>query len=232
MAKKYGYSYYALQLLMFQLFAEHTKELYTEKGIDTAIWYDSVCDLKYKAFECKAVYGVWGTWVASWFPRFYNLTRFALGRLQFEVDPFRRTYEKNGLVLNEESPVVNVHIPRTGTRLDAASCEDAYRRAQAFFGPSMPDGRCTFVCSSWLLWPGLKEILPENSNILRFMSDYDVINTGLYGDEHPELWRLFDTQERNPDRLPADSSARRAFIAHLKKGGKTGWGFGVYRPNF
>ena len=57
------------------------------------------------------------------------------------------------------------------------------------------------------------------------MMEYDVVQQGF--NEGQDLWRLFDTIEANPDRLPADSSMRRAYITHLKKGGRVGWGAGV-----
>lgn len=42
------------------------------------------------------------------------------------------------------------------------------------------------------------------------------------------LWRLFDTDEKNFEKLPTDSSMRKAYAEHLKNGGKTGWGYGVF----
>lgn len=57
------------------------------------------------------------------------------------------------------------------------------------------------------------------------MSEYDIIGWEVNNGE--DLWRLFDTEEKNPDRLPADSSMRRVYIQHLKKGGRVGCGFGV-----
>jgi len=57
------------------------------------------------------------------------------------------------------------------------------------------------------------------------MSEYDIIDWGF--NEGQDLWRLFDTHEMNPDRLPSNGSLRRAYIEHLKRGGRVGWGFGV-----
>ena len=58
------------------------------------------------------------------------------------------------------------------------------------------------------------------------MSEYDILFSEDY--YHGEaLWRLFDTDERNPYRLPTNGSLRKAYVDHLKKGGKTGWAYGV-----
>ncbi len=221
-----GIHEYTAELLLYMVLSETLRERYRERGIDDALFYDTMCDLRYKLEECKAVKGIVGTFVASWFAGFFELTRFAVGRLQFEVVPFDATYEKDGKRLSPDSRVINVHIPRDGTPLDAARCEEAYRRAAAFFCPQIT-GDIAFVCYSWLLYPELKTILPENSNIVRFASRYELVRWGISKD-NPDLWRLFDTDERHPDRLPQDTTARRCVAAHLKAGGKLGWGYGVF----
>lgn len=69
-------------------------------------------------------------------------------------------------------------------------------------------------------------MLPPNSNIRRFMSEYEIVESGMYAD-NAQAWRLFDTEETDPDKLPADSSLRRTYIQYFKSGGVMGWGFGV-----
>ena len=66
-----------------------------------------------------------------------------------------------------------------------------------------------------------------STNTYRFLSEYDVIDWGE--NQGQDLWRLFDTDETDPDKLPANGSLRRCYIAHLKNGGSVGWGYGV-RP--
>ena len=67
---------------------------------------------------------------------FFNMTRFGFQKLQFEIVPFRYHYEKDGIVLNPESPVLNTHIPRTGERLDPESVRRSYELGAAFFKES------------------------------------------------------------------------------------------------
>lgn len=216
---------YTVELLVFICMTRHLKSVYSEKGIDMQIYGNSVLDLKWKLEECKAVKGICGSFVSPWFCGFFDLTRFALGRLQFEVVTMWQDYEKNGVRLEKDkSKVINVHIPRTGTPLDKESCDKAYAQAREFFRGQAGEG-CAFVCDSWLLYPENKNILPPHSNTYRFMSEYDIIGWEVNNGE--DLWRLFDTEEKNPDRLPADSSMRRCYIDHLKSGGRVGCGFGV-----
>lgn len=216
---------YTVDLLVFLCMTKHLKAVYREKELDMQIYRDSVLDLKWKLDECKAVKGICGSFVASWFPGFFKLGRFALGRLQFEIITMKRDYEKNGVKLEKDkSKVINVHIPRTGTPMDKESCDKAYAAAREFFKEQVGEN-CPFVCHSWLLYPENKEILPPHTNTYRFMSEYDIIEWGM--NEGQDLWRLFDTEEKHPDRLPSNGSLRRCYAEHLKKGGRVGWGFGV-----
>ena len=217
---------YTTELVAFACMSKHLKKLYDEQGIDEQIFKDSMLDLKWKLEECKAVKGICGSFVAWWFPGFFDMTRFALGRLQFEVVKFGHSYNKNGISLTPDSKVVNVHIPRTGTPMDKESCDKAYAQAREFFKAEVGDN-CHFICHSWLLYPENLDILPTHTNVYRFASEFDIFESGVTDGE--DLWRLFDTDEKDPDKLPTNSSLRRNYVEHLKKGGKVGWGLGV-RP--
>lgn len=221
-------NHYTVDLLVYICLTKHLKELYIEKNIDLQIYHDSVLDLKWKLEECKAVKGVCGVFVAYWFVNFFNLTRFALGRLQFE--PFNVTfdYEKNGIKLEKDKSVaLNVHIPRTGTPIDKQSCDNSYALAKEFFKKHLGESP-VFVCFSWLLHPQIEIIAPKHTNVYRFFKEYDVVYSK--DNDGEDLWRLFDTDEKDPYKLPTDSSLRRCFVNHLKNGGKVGEGFGIKRP--
>lgn len=217
---------YTAELLIFICLSKHLKELYRERGIDLKIFHNSMLDLKYKLDECKVVKGVIGSFVAFWFDRFFKLERFALGRLQFEVDDFGHHYERDGHILTPESKAINVHIPRTLTHLTPESCDEAFAMAKEFFGEKAGQS-APFICHSWMLYPGNRHILPQATNVHRFMSRFDVFDWGDCPD-HDDLWRIFDTDEKNPDRLPTDTSMRRAYVKHLKNGGVIGWGHGIF----
>jgi len=217
---------YTLGLLIYICMSRTLEQRYRAQGLDPAVFRDSMLDLRYKLEECKAVYGITGSFVASWFGGFFRLTRFALGRLQFEIIDFHQEYEKDGSRLEPGSKVINIHIPRTGTPMDPESCDEAFRLAKEFFRGQVADPT-PFFCSSWLLYPGNRQILSETSNTYRFMERFDVFGSKTDKDLS-NLWRLFDTKETHPDRLPADTSFRRRYVEHLKKGGKLGSGTGVF----
>ena len=219
---------YTIHLLLAQALSRRLRQEYAAQGVEDEIFCNSMLDLRYKLEECKLVKGIIGSFVGSWFSRFFYLTRFAIGRLQFEIISFGDHYQKGDLCLTPESPVINVHIPRTGTPLDVESCDRAFAQAAAFFRRRGEIGDpCVFYCSSWLLSPENRTILSPKSNVYRFMERFDVFRTVPVWDGR-NLWRLFDTDEKNPDRLPADTSMRRAYIQYLKSGGLLGSGKGVY----
>ncbi len=217
---------YSTELLIFICLSKNLREIYVHRGIDLAIFHNSMLDLKYKLDECKTVKGIVGSFVAFWFNRFFNLERVALGRLQFEVDGFGRHYERDGYILTPESKAINIHIPRTLTHLTPESCDEAFAMAKEYFGDQVGEG-CPFICHSWMLYPGNRSILPETTNVHRFMSRFDIFDSA--DDPNLEdLWRIFDTDEKNPDMLSTDTSMRRAYVNHLKNGGQIGWGHGVF----
>ncbi len=221
-----GVHEYTAEFLLFVCLSKHLKEEYATRGIDLEVYHNSLLDLRYKVDECKLVYGIVGSFVADWFKGFFNLTRFAFGRLQFEVIDFNENYEKDGHCLTPESRVINVHIPRSGEPLTEAACAEAYRIAKDFYKDEVGDPT-PFVCHSWLLNPAHDDFLPKHTNTYRFYKSFDVFRVDLDRDRK-NLWRLFDTMEKNCDRLPADSSIRRAYIEFLKKGGKMASGYGVF----
>ena len=217
---------YTGALILLLAYTRGLSRYYEEQGIAHEIYRNTVLDLKYKLDECRCVKGVWGSFVAKWFAGFFKLERFALGRLQFEVIDFGAEYDKNGLTLHPDSKVLNVHIPRTGGRLDHTSVLDSYRLAADFFKDKIGE-RAVFVCNSWLLFPRHRYMLKATSNLLAFMNDYDVFTFGEYSG-YGEVWRLFDVEyDGDPGSLPADTSLRRAYVDLISHGEKTGWGKGV-----
>ncbi len=217
---------YTAELLIFLCLTKYLREEYEKRGVNNRIYWDTVLDLKYKNEECKLVKGIVGSFVAEWFFKFFDMTRFALGRLQFQIIDFGHEYEKNGVKLTPQSKVIDVHIPRSLKPLDEKSCDEAFAYAKAFFANEIGK-HCAFVCHSWLLYPEHESILSHESNVYRFMKRFDIIRSGV-SHSKGDLWRLFDTDEKDPKKLPADTTMRRAYVDHLKNGGKVGWGFGVF----
>ena len=215
-------------LLFCILLSEPLLSHYRAHKIPEQIFWDSMYDHYYKAVECKLVYGHYGNFVTFWFDRYYNLTRFALGRFQFEITRFGYTYEKEGLSLSPDSLAIGVHIPRSGVSLSREVLNESYARAAVFFKEQLGGAPVAFTCDSWLLFDRHKEMLPPSAGIRRFMADYDIVHSREY-ENYGEVWRLFDKfYEGDISALPADTTLRRAYIRLMERGEKTGAGVGVF----
>ena len=205
---------------------------YTENSLSQELFQDTMTDLRYKLFECKSTYDEWGNFVAFWYPGFYQVQRFALGRFQYERDTFaEESFTQNGLLLQKGDPVINFHIPTCGPMprdLRLSSYEKAYR----FFGTERPDGYLPFVCHSWLLFQGHREFLTPDANIVSFMEDFTILRQEPQEKFH-DAWRVFGSQSKKPmSEWPSESSLQKGYLRLLQSGGKSAWGYGVffYKP--
>jgi hypothetical protein len=181
-------------------------------------------DLKYKLAECKTVHDIWGTFVFGWFREFYLMTRFGLGRLQYDVLTYNwEPYTKYGQSIQKGDAVFNCHIPSAGP-LTKELCLDSYKRAYDFFG-CRP---LVVICDSWLLYPPQREFLPPSSRILEFMDNFDVIKSWDHADGFPDAWRVFGSDHTlPPDQWPTATGLQRAYAERVKQGLPVGNGQGV-----
>ena len=233
--KKLAFCYrvkeYSLTCVWLIVASEKMLELYREKGIDEQIYWDSMMDLKYKFQECVDCKEVYGTFVGHWYTGFFQLNRFALGRFQFENSTFGAQDEfttSAGIKIKRGDKTIGFHIPSSGVPLTDEVRFDAYKKAYEFFKDQRrEDGLVIFECGSWLLYEGNKEILPENSNTVKFINDFEIIKSEAK-DKFNDAWRIFaKSGYKAPKHWYDDTSMRRAFKNHVLNGGKTGSGHGV-----
>ncbi len=221
-----GLHSYTVDLLYYICLAEQLQEKYMQHGLSESLFFNTMEDLKYKLMECHQVYGVWGTFVSPWYAGFYDMARFQLGRLQFELIPFDGTYSGPGGDLQPTDTVINMHIPSCGP-LTQESCLESYQMAAEFFADAFCNRPFAFFCYSWLLYPPHKVFLPPHSNILKFMEPFDIFD---YRDGSTEdLWRIFGRMDCSDlSALPTDTSLQRAYIGWLSAGNTAGSGRGVF----
>lgn len=218
---------YTIHLLFFICLSKDTKKIYDNRKISYNVFYNSMLDLKWKLFECYKMHKIWGSCVAFWFKGFFECTRFALGRLQFEIIAFDRTYTGHNFTLNKGDTVLNVHIPSSGPLLHQ-DCLDSYRLAADFFKLDFVGRPTIFVCDSWLLFPKHTIFLPPSSNILAFINDYTILSEQT-DEKYHDLWRIFYKEYNGSIHdFPSDTSLQRAYIDWISKGNPVGSGFGVF----
>lgn len=227
-AEHSGVHRYAVAMLVLMQSCETLEKKYDENGYSDQLFVDTMSDLKFKLIECKDTKGVWGNFVSFWYPGFFRMTRFALGRFQYEKIKYtKKTAGIAGNFVKEGDTVLNFHIPSSGVSLTEQVRYDSYRRAKEFFFPDS-DKPIPFVCSSWLLWPDYESALPEKSNLMAFRHDFTLVDANAY-DSFTNAWRVYGAYaECDVSQWPRDTSQRRAFAEHTEKGGTHGSGYGVF----
>ena len=225
-ANSCGENKFTAHLLLLILMAPHMHELYKRSGISDEVFYDSLCDLKWKLLECIRMHGIFGTFVADWHLRFYKMILFSLGRFQYEIKKFGKEFSVCGVDIHPDTTVIGVHIPSSG-RLIREECLESYARAEKFFSRLFPDGKIIFTCSSWLLFPEHKVMLPETSGIRIFAEDFSVVEA-YYAKPLSRPWPIFYEKQNAPaDELPTNTALERAYAERYKKGLPSGSALGV-----
>lgn len=213
-------NYRGLFLYLYLRFSCEAYEEYSFRGISTDIYFDTFSDITIWCDNCFRDFGEYGLEEYNWLWRHIELKIFRLGRLQFEPIAFDRTITVNNKRFRTGDLVLNVHIPQ-GEPLSYDACKKSFRLAKAFFRGIPP----VFVCHSWLLYPGLKDILRPDTNILLFQKLFTVYDTEE--DSREAEGRIFINVSETPQTYPENSSLQRNAKAYLVSGKKLGSGLGL-----
>ena len=217
-------------LILYVSMLPRLRHYFEENHIPDKLFIDIIPDLRYKLRECMLVEGVCGLMesaVGAWYGLLFRCKLLCFGRLQFVFQEAKFACECDGVKIKEDTPVLNIHIPRTGGKLDREGVLTAYREAAAYYASAFGNQPIIMTCASWMLFPRHEEFLSPDSNMMRFYRDFTLVASGEY-DNYSSVWRVFDCYYTgNADGLPMDTSLRRAYAEMIRKGEKTGWGRGV-----
>ncbi len=203
-------------LSCFLISAVRVYDRYKEMGISDKIYVDTFkCFTRYTE-ECKVRKGIYEFDRGFWTYRQSSMVLFRLGQLEFEMRE------------NEGEKVVAVHIP-SDAKLTEENVDESLKMAEEFFAKNFPeyDGR-EYTCYSWLLAPKLKELLDENSNIVRFQNRFHIHTE----DREPLSileWVFKVKEDTEFSALPEDTSLQRKAKALLLSGDNVGIGIGVLK---
>ncbi len=194
-----------------------TKEDYQKKGIPDEVFRATMGCFPRFIGEHKVSYGVYGFDRAFWTPRQLSMQLFRIGELEYEFD------EQDG------KQIISIHIPSDAV-MTKERCRDSYERAQEFIGKFYPEwSDKVYGCNSWLLAPGLKLVLPETSNIIRFQSGFNIIKVDEDSKEFLE-W-VYKRNDIPYEELPEDTSLQRNMKKYLLRGGKIGEADGMLKKD-
>ena len=225
----FGVNRYLLDALMLFCCWEEVKMRYEKQGLPMDVFDKSLEDMKWKMLECYEIHGVYGNFVGHWYDGFFNLTRFGLGRLQFELRPFegKEDCEVDGVQIHPGDTVINMHIPSAGP-MKPELLDDAFARAEVFFKEHFPKDYTVFGVESWLIDPDLVRILPEG-NMKAYADRFHLVAAEKSEMIFPDGWRVFGAEwKKKPEELPRKTGLQRAIADYLQQGGKLGRGYGIF----
>lgn len=225
----FGVNRYLLDALMLFCCWEEVKVRYEKQGLPMDVFDKSLEDMKWKMLECYEIHGVYGNFVGHWYDGFFNLTRFGLGRLQFELRPFegKEDCEVDGVQIHPGDTVINMHIPSAGP-MKPELLDDAFARAEVFFKEHFPKDYTVFGVESWLIDPDLVRILPEG-NMKAYADRFHLVAAEKSETIFPDGWRVFGAEwKKKPEELPRKTGLQRVIADYLQQGGKLGSGYGIF----
>lgn len=81
------------------------------------------------------------------------------------------------------------------------------------------------MCDSWLLSPRLKEVLGEESNILKFQDMFEIVK--IYETYPQAEQRVFLDVKKDKQQYPEDTGLRKKLKKYLIEGKNPGIGVGI-----
>lgn len=205
--------------------ADDIKAEYDRAGIDESIYYDTMSDIK---IWCDKTDGK-GLKNYGWLKNHVSFELFRLGRLQFQL------YEcKNKTLLYDKLPfgygdkLIYVHIPE-GESLDEEKCKASFLMAKDFFSRCFPEYEYRFFfCESWLLYEGNRDFMAKNSNILKFMSLFDIRYSVKIDVQAIE--RIFGKRKLLKKSYSEKTSLQKRAKQYMLSGNQLGIGIGIRKP--
>lgn len=201
---------------------------YQRMGIASDVFDATFSDIRIWAEHYRAKTGVDGLGEIGWIINHCRLKIFRLGRLQFErtsvhFPPFTPFHKRKLTSVRQGDHCLGVHIPE-GEKLDIDTCERDFTKAPDFFKRHFPNEQyACFTCLSWLLSSVYGEILPQESNIVRFHALWDDV-WDVRGD-HQAIERIWSSGDRDA----RDTLLQQRAAAWLAQGKRLGMGFGIRR---
>ena len=223
--EKKGFVWLAICLVA----ALDTKDTYDEMGIDEQIFYDTMAIFTRFVYEHKESFGVYGFDRHWWTYRQLACNLFRIGELEYEITVFsgENAVIAGEIVLCVGDQAISVHIP-SDAQLTPELCEISLTSAVAFFETYFSAvSYVMFYCHSWIISPNLKAVLPETSNIIKFLELFEIYRVNLEATGY-KTW-VFKNDKLSIEEFPQDTSLQRNIEDYLKQGGKLGDAAGIIR---
>lgn len=202
--------------------AEMTEQLLTalknrESGawreLPREVWLDTMKCFSRFVREYRRSYGRYGFDRGFWTVRQINAKLFRIGELEYECR------EADG------KKEVDIHIP-SDAQLRTEELRASVKKARAFLTEWFPEWEeAPMMCTSWLLSPRLRELLPKDSNILNFRRAFELTEMDAEPDDVLEWVFGVAAGQRGTVSLadlPEGTTLQKNMKAFLADGGKVG----------
>ena len=186
---------------------------YQKMGIPDSVFYDTMGVFRRVCHENYGHCGLWQYDRGWWNYRHLSMQLFRIGTLEYEFRDW------------EEEPAFIVHIP-TDAAFTKEALDHSFQAAESFLKQYYPAcSHYPIICSSWLMAPRLRELLPASSGILRFQNYFRLMG------ETPESdacvrWLFYPHNQKDISSYAADTSLQRKVKEIMLAGGHLGAGWG------
>lgn len=179
---------------------------YDRLGLSEEVYRATMACFSRFVREHQVSYGVYGFDRGFWTVRQVSCRLFRIGQLEYE------------LIGYAGNPAISLHIP-TDVRLQLPLLRASWEQARQLLGQTFPEYKdAPMLCHSWLLSPSLQELLPEDSNILRFQRAFEIQTLPGENTDYGE-W-VFKNPKLTVEQYPEDTSLQRNLKRFLLLGGK------------
>ena len=153
-------------LFSYLFMCEALSDFYKAKGISEDILLDTLKDIVRWCNTWSEIKGELYLGELEWLSDHLSGQLFKIGRLQYIMDESK--IECKELGIKKGDPILAIHIPQDGP-LNIEKCKQSIADAETFFARYFPEFQYSyFSCHSWLLDDTLKDLLPHDSNIVKF----------------------------------------------------------------
>ena len=197
---------------------DYARKIHASLGFPEYVLENGMRDLAVWArheLRDKGVFGIKRGF--HWTNVIFRATAIRLGRLEcnltrgFRLEELRDS--DGNILLKKNDPLIGMHIPADGP-LDIDACINSMRQMAAFFDRYIPDYPYKgFVVDTWLLDPQLEELMPPDSNIVKFQKLG--IHYHIQDEYDPAFW-IWGTKD--PEKIENPSALQRNALAFLKSG--------------
>lgn len=190
-----------------------TYEEYQKMGIADTVFIETIKFCTRFIIEHKRIYGNYAYTWAWWFPRQLALQEFRIEELEFEF-------------VDEKEKWISIHIP-SDANMKPEKIQKTFAEYRSFLQTYYPEWiDADWYCESWMLSPVLKQLLPENSNIIMFQKQFDILSVDY--ESMAVLDWVFPGEKADFSKLSEQTSLQKNMKKFLLNGGKTGWAKGKF----